>query len=467
MAVNRGRGRASSNGDTIAAISTPPGTAGIAVIRISGPDAIPIGDRVCLLRGGRRVATLRSWSAALATVVEPESGEPVDEAIVLVMKAPRSYTGEDTVEIQCHGGRLVAEKVLSVVLGAGARLAEPGEFTRRAFLSGRITLDEAEAVLDVVMASTEASLRQATRRLKGELGARIERWEREVVNLLSEVQASLDFPDEASFFREELAGRLNALSCEIGDLLRRAPLGLALSQGVDVCLVGRPNVGKSSLFNALLGRDRAIVTEIPGTTRDILRETAEWYGIPVTLLDTAGLRHTEEIVEAIGVERAASAASESEVILYVIDDSAGITDEDLNWIEKWRDRRLLVIANKVDLGVGRASRETLERLVPGSWVRASSATGEGLEEIKRRVAGMFDSETALQAVVPGSARQVDCLRRATLALDQAVSHLEAGWTDDVIAMFLEEAAQAFSELTGKNVTEEMLDAIFARFCVGK
>lgn len=453
--------------ETIAAIASPKGIGGIAIVRLSGPEAIEVSEKMVKLKRRGNLRDMQSWSVALADILDISTGKLIDESVVLVMRGPKSYTGEDVVEIQCHGGMIVAEKVLSLAFSLGARPALPGEFTKRAFINGRITLDEAEAVLDIVTSASEASLHQAGRRLKGELGSMVEKWEAEIVDLLALLQAAIDFPETIEIENPQIEGSLSRLTQEMGDVLKRAPLGLALSQGVEVCLVGRPNVGKSSLFNALLLKQRAIVTDIPGTTRDVLREPTEWYGLPVVLLDTAGLRQTEEVVEALGVERAQSAAMESNVILYVLDDTEGICQEDLEWLTRWQNRNCLAVVTKVDLMKQKVNTQRLEDVTQGSWVKVSGATGEGVEDLKKKVQAMFMSLGDPDALVPGSARQVDCLERALGEIDNALAYLHQGWTDDVIVISLEEAAGSLMELTGKKVTGETLDRIFSRFCVGK
>ncbi len=452
--------------ETIAAVSTPSGTGGIAVVRVSGPEALCVVDRVVRLRRRKPVRDLDTWSAALGDAYGADAVF-LDEVVVMVMRAPNSYTGEDVVEIQCHGGRLVTEKILDEVLRLGVRAAMPGEFTRRAYLSGRINLLEAEAVADVVAARSEAALVQAGRRLKGEFGGLVRSWEERLVGLLSTLLGSSDFPEDVSMERDGLTVGVESLFWEMDTFLSRAPIGLALAEGVQVCLVGKPNVGKSSLFNALLREDRAIVTEIPGTTRDILREHSQWEGVPVVLLDTAGLRATAEIVEVIGVERAESAASTSEVILYVVEDTAGLTPEDRGWLERWKERRLLLVINKVDAGAGLITPEVVEPLVGNSAVWVSCLTGQGLEDLRKKVAGWFSSKETLDQVVPGSARQVDCVRRAACCLKDALDEINRGWPDDVVVFSLEDAAKALKELTGTDWTEEALNQVFERFCVGK
>jgi tRNA modification GTPase len=454
--------------ETIAAIATPPGTGGISIVRVSGPDAVLAAGKTLRLRSGAPLSSVRPWTVRLASVVDRE-GVTIDEALVLVMRGPRSYTGEDLVEVQCHGGSLVSQKVLASVLEAGARHAEPGEFTRRAFLNGRITLEEAEAVLEVVNAPTEYALSQAGRRLRGELGARVRKWETRLYSALAALQASADFPEDVDEVSSHAMEEVLSAHKEIAALLDRAPLGLALSCGIEVCLVGPPNAGKSSLFNALLAADRAIVTEVPGTTRDVLRETTEWDGLPVILLDTAGLRQTSDVVEIIGVERAERAASESEVIIYVFDSALGLGSEDRDWIGKWlkQGRRVLLVAGKSDAGACKVSESEINEVAGGAFVLASAVTGAGLEEIKKRVTDWFRRGQDPRLLSPGSARQVDCLRRASSSLGEALSRRSEGWTEDVVVLCLEEALEALAELTGKDVSEETLEQVFARFCVGK
>ncbi len=456
-----------ANADTIAAIASPIGVGGIAIVRLSGAEALKISSNMIKLKRNIDIDALDTWSIALADVIDFDAGCVIDESIILVMKKPRSYTGEDVVEIQCHGGLLIAEKILDLVLKSGARLAAPGEFTKRAFINGRITLDEAEAVMEIVTASSEESLQQAGRRLKGELGSVVEKCEMQIVDLLAMLQGAIDFPETIDMDRQQILDLLSALGKDIQQVLEQAPLGLALSQGVEVCLIGRPNVGKSSLFNALLTKDRAIVTDIPGTTRDVLKELTQWYGLPVALLDTAGLRQTGEVVEALGVERAQTAAAESHVILYVLDDTQPITFEDEQWLNRWQDRKCLAVVTKVDLGERQVNLKQLDQICPGRWVKVSGTTGFGTEDLKKKVQRMFVGLGNPEVLAPGSARQVNCLERAYSGITDALEYLNAGWTDEIVVLALEQAANALMELTGKKVSSETLDRIFSRFCVGK
>jgi tRNA modification GTPase len=451
--------------DTIAAIGTPPGTGGIAIVRVSGEDAVDISGKVLKFHNIPGISSLKDRTVRLARVVDPESGEFIDECIVIRMNGPRSYTGEDTVEIQCHGGRLVSEKVLAAILCSGARLAGLGEFTRRAYLNGRITLEQAEAVVDLVYAKSEASLAQASRRLRGELGAIVKEWEEQLTGILASLMGSMDFPEDVMTDRTEITKTLEKLARTLENISESAVLGLALSQGVEICIIGRPNVGKSALFNALLRQDRAIVAGVAGTTRDVLREHTQWGEIPVILMDTAGIRDTEEIVELMGVEKAKTAASQAEVVLYVVEAGLGLTSYDLEWLEKLKDRRYLLVVNKTD--IARVDPEPYEKACAGKWVGVSSITGEGLEELKAKVVHMFDAGAIQDSVLLGTARQVDCIRRAKEAVNRAMICLREGWTDDVVVLSLEEGAGALAEISGKKVSEEVLDQIFTRFCVGK
>lgn len=456
-------------GETIAAIATPSGKGAIAVIKISGKTALKVAAGCLSPRGARKLAASRARSAFVDRVISPLTGEPVDEVVVLVMKGPRSYTGEDVVEFQCHGGELVAEKVLESVLLCGARAAEPGEFTRRAFLNGKMSLDEAEAVVDVVGAKTERALRQAFLRLEGNLGRSVLRWRQRLGEVLATIQGALDFPDDVWLLEQEARCALQDVGERISEMVQGGVLGLALASGVQVALTGRPNAGKSSLFNALIGEDRAIVTDVPGTTRDVLRERVEWGGIPVVLVDTAGLRQTQEVVEAIGVERARLAAEESWAIIYVVDGTAGLGEDDWFWLRKWQDRRLVVVASKSDIVPGEKTRDIVSTIREGTGfpvISVSSTEGSGVGEVKETVIRMFGGAER-DSVVPGSARQMACLRRARDALDSALEAWGEGWTLDVVACGVEEACRALDELTGSRVTEDVLDEIFSRFCVGK
>lgn len=453
--------------DTIVAVATAPGVAGIAVVRLSGAGVLDVASKVVRLRKHGSIRTLKPWRVALADAVDPETGLPFDEVLVIFMRGPKSYTGEDVVEIQCHGGLAASERIVEIALDGGARLAEPGEFTMRAYLNGRITLDQAEAVLDLVNATSKESLRQAGLRLTGGLARMVQTWEEGLYDALSDLQGSMDFPDDVVEAVDAVRQKLGSVRDSIADSLAHAPLGLALSEGVRVCIVGRPNAGKSSLFNALLGEDRAIVTEYAGTTRDVLRERAVWHGVPVIVLDTAGLRETGDVVESIGVERAKEAAFSSEVIVYVLDDSDGIKPEDAEWLSRLRDRRLLAAVSKCDLGKSLISSDELYKLGTRDVVRVSSVTGDGIATLKRKIVSFFIEENVPGSVLPGSQRQVECLRAAKNKLDEAIELLDQGWTLDVIALVVEEAAANVSSITGRKVSEETVAGIFAKFCVGK
>ncbi|MHB0884787.1 MAG: tRNA uridine-5-carboxymethylaminomethyl(34) synthesis GTPase MnmE [Bacillota bacterium] len=478
MAEGRGVGSdmtpSGAGEDTIAAISTPLGEGGIGVVRVSGPGAVAIAGR--LFRPSRQAAKGRAESFRLrhGRVVTDE-GEVIDEALLAVMRRPRSYTREDVVEFQCHGGPLVVRRVLDAVLSAGARLAVPGEFTKRAFLNGRLDLAEAEAVMAVIRARTEASLRAAMEGLGGRLSARVRALQDQLVRAIAQVEAGVDFPedeiDESPF--GPLRGECEGLRSSLAELLASAHTGKILRHGLKVVLAGRPNVGKSSLLNALLREGRAIVTPIPGTTRDAIEETLDLRGVPVRLVDTAGLRETTDPVESLGVERSVGWLKSADVALTIIDATQGLNEQDRRLLTEVREKAV-VVANKVDLLEGarlpvRLSEE-LGRLTGGRPVLAVSAvTGQGLAALEDELLRFVFSggaEAPEEALV-SSARVEEALRRGLAALDQAVATLGQGLPEDLAVVDLREAWAALGEITGDTVSEEILDRLFADFCVGK
>lgn len=463
-----------ADAETIAAISTPLGEGGIGIVRVSGPAALPIADR--LFRPSRRSpgGDSRSFRLRHGRVVTAE-GEVLDEALLAAMRGPRSYTREDVVEFQCHGGPLVVRRVLEEVLAAGARLARPGEFTKRAFLNGRLDLAEAEAVMGVIRARTEASLRAAMGGLGGRLSARVRALQERLTRAIAQVEAGVDFPedeiDDSPFgpLRPECA----VIRAAVAALVASAHTGKILRNGLKVVIAGRPNVGKSSLLNALLREGRAIVTAVPGTTRDAIEETLDLRGVPVRLVDTAGLRETADPVESLGVERSVEWVKAADIVLAVIDASQGLNDEERRFLGESREKTV-VVANKVDLlDGGRLSAGLLEevgRLVGGRpVVPVSAATGQGLPALEDELLGFVYSggaEAPEEALV-SSVRVEEALRRGLAALDQALATLDQRLPEDLAVVDLREAWAALGEITGDTVSEEILDRLFADFCVGK
>jgi tRNA modification GTPase len=458
--------------DTIAAIATPLGEGGLAVIRLSGSRALAVADR-CFVPAGRASSIpsrAPSHTVHYGRIVHRT--HPVDEVLLTVMRAPRTFTREDVVEIACHGGLLPARGVLDAVIECGARLAEPGEFTRRAFLNGRIDLAQAEAVADLIHSRTELALRAANEQLAGKLSRRINRLRDELLGTLAHVEAHIDFPDEdiAPDTREQLAARLEQGLRFMDELLRTAREGQILRRGVRVALIGRPNAGKSSLLNQLLGHDRAIVSSIPGTTRDTIEETADIRGLPIVFVDTAGLREARDEIEAEGVRRSRRTLETAELVLHVADNSQPWTAEDeARWSEGQGKKRILV-RNKADLPerLDPPARRTTGEPPPPA-VRVSCLTGEGIERLKdaiRTVVWSGEIEAEMIEVMINSRHQ-DALNRARAAAERTANALRRNDPLELAAVDLRTAVHATGEIVGKTTTEDLLDAIFKQFCIGK
>lgn len=460
--------------DTIAAIATAPGEAGIGVVRISGQKALGIARKVFRPKRRGLWDEGSGWRVGYGLIVEGESGEVIDEGIAVVMPGPHSYTREDVVELQCHGGTVVLRRVLESVLRCGARLAEPGEFTRRAFLNGRIDLAQAEAVVDLVRAQTEAASRLALDQLRGSLSIRIAEIKSKLVEMLVLIEGCIDFPEDdvPEPPRWDLWNRLEGALAGIERLLASARAGMVIREGSKAAIVGRPNVGKSSLLNALLGVERAIVTDVPGTTRDVVSEVVDIGGVPVRLADTAGIRETADLVEGIGVERAVGEAATADLVLVVVDDSVGITGEDREVFGVVRNLldagRGVVVVNKIDLGLGKVSDGELAQ-----WkgacpvVRVSCRTGEGLDELKEELRKLAVGGATVETGMVTRLRHKVALEEARAACLRAGEGLRRGDPLDVIAVELREAAECLGRVTGETVTDEVIAEIFSTFCVGK
>lgn len=453
-------------GDTIAAISTPLGEAGIGIVRISGPEAEAIARRVFRPRGPE--ANWRSRRLYLGHILNPQ-GEIVDEALLTLMRAPHTYTRQDVVEINCHSGFGVLRGILELVLAQGARLARPGEFTLRAFLSGRLDLTQAEAVLEVIQARTTAGLKVAEAHLQGGLGRRLREVRHELLDLLARVEATLDFPEEIPELpAEHLAAALSVPLNELQYLNDTYREGRLLREGLLVVLAGRPNVGKSSLLNALLQTDRAIVTELPGTTRDLIEETLSLGGVPVRLTDTAGLGPARDRAEELGMARTRESLAQADLVLYLVDGSRPLTSEDLLALQQLQDRPGLAVLNKIDLPPRLASAD-LAAVTSWPVVPLSALTGQGIEDLKKHIV-----ELALGGGVQPSGEMVT-LARHRQHLDHCLASLEQVLTLlsiaappwELAALELQEAIRSLGEITGEEVGEDVLDRIFGEFCLGK
>ncbi len=453
--------------DTITAIATPLGEGGLAVIRISGPQALEVADRCFVPVGKSALRLLAAPSHTIHYGKIMREGRAVDEVLVAVMRAPRTLTREDVVEISCHGGLLPARLVLDAVLANGARLAGPGEFTRRAFLNGRIDLTQAEAVADLIEARTELALAAAQEQLAGKLSQRINLLRDEVMQSLAHIEAHIDFPDEdiAPDTKEQLLDRLERGVRFVDDLLRTANEGQILRRGIRAAIVGRPNAGKSSLLNQLLGHDRAIVSAIPGTTRDTIEETANIRGLPVVFVDTAGLRDPGDELEREGIRRSLEALARAELILHVLDGAEPLTATDQGYLTEFVSRPRVLVRNKIDL----PARLVLPDDARALAVEVCCRTGDGIEALKDAIknkvwVGEIRAEM-WQVMI--NARHQEALIRARTATRRAIEALRTDRPLELAAMDLRVAAGAVGEIVGKTATEDLLDAIFSRFCIGK
>lgn len=483
--------------DTIVAIATPIGEGGLALVRVSGPRAFSIVDQCFEPRGKSSTKPSAAPSHTIQFGYITRAGHRLDEVLLGVMRAPRTFTREDVVEISCHGGVLPAKLVLEAVLLGGARLAHPGEFTRRAFLNGRIDLAQAEAVADLIAARTELALQAANEQLAGRLSKRINELRDMMLGILAHVEAHIDFPDEdiAPDTRDQLVGRLEGGVTFMDELLRTAPEGQVLRRGIRAAIIGRPNAGKSSLLNQLLGRDRAIVSAIPGTTRDTIEETANIRGLPVVFIDTAGLREGRDEIETEGIRRSRSSLQAAELLLHVIDSTEPLSSMDEELFREFPEKTRILVGNKIDLSPGRepfsglfgqaASLSGLlatgPQTTPGRdcsppiaggkvrLVEVSCKTGQGIEDLKdaiKDVAWSGEIKAEMLEVMINSRHQ-DALSRARGGTVRTVEALRAGHTLELVALDLRIAVNAIGEVVGKTTTEDLLDSIFSQFCIGK
>lgn len=457
--------------DTISAIATGMSEGGIGVVRISGPEALRIGETLFCPYYGGDLGTRPARSAVYGRVIDNRSGQMIDEALALFMPGPHSYTGEDVVELQCHGSPVALKKVLALTLQAGARLADPGEFTMRAFLSGRIDLVQAEAVMNIIQAKSERALRIAVRQQQGGLSEAVKKLTAALRAVIVQLEAVIDYPDEDI---EELSAAeamkvAEATAQQLEALLAGAKDGRVLREGLRTVLVGRPNVGKSTLLNALLAEERAIVSDIPGTTRDTLEEVLTVKGIPLILVDTAGIRETEDAVEQIGVLRSKKQLAQADLTILLIDGSDEVTQEDQDLFALVSERPFLIVVNKTDL----TERFDLQALTGGreaTVVAISARTGEGMEALTGAIAEKALGGQSLQAeenALVGSLRQEQQLRLAASALAAAQASYAEQMPIDCLIIDLRACLEALGQITGEQASDDILAEIFARFCIGK
>jgi tRNA modification GTPase len=452
--------------DTIAAIATPLGEGGLAVIRISGGNALTVAEKVFTPVGGNSCKPSEAKSHTIHYGKVLRAGERVDEVLCAVMLAPRTFTRENIVEITCHGGILSTKMVLDTVLDAGARLALPGEFTQRAFLNGRLDLTQAEAVADLIHARTELALSAANEQLAGKLSARINQLRDDLMHTLAHIEAHIDFPEEdiAPDTRANLEGRMERGIDFMDELLRTASEGQILRRGIRAAIIGRPNAGKSSLLNQLLGHERAIVSPIAGTTRDTIEETANVRGIPVVFIDTAGLREAKDEIESEGIRRSRESLARAEFILHVLDASEPLTKEDEMFLAEFSDKKRILVLNKTDL-----PRKLVMPTLKASPVDVCCVSGNGIQQLKDAIKSLVWSGavTNEMAQVTINSRHQDALRRAREAGQLSLDALRAESSLEFVALDLRISANAVGEVVGKTTTEDLLDSIFSTFCLGK
>lgn len=469
--------------DTIAAIATGLTDSGIGIVRISGEDAVSVGDGMFRSPSGKRVlGHADSHVMNYGYVCDADRDMVIDEVMAVVMKAPRSFTGEDTVEIQCHGGVLVMRKILGLALRCGARLADPGEFTKRAFLSGRMDLSMAEAVMDVISSRNEYALLSSVNQLKGALSEKVRLLRERIIYEVAHIEAALDDPEhlEMDGYPEELCGKVDGMIREIGDLIATAENGRLIKEGINTVIVGKPNVGKSSLLNCLLGEERAIVTEIAGTTRDVLQETVRLGDISLNIADTAGIRSTEDTVEKIGVERAKKYAENADLLVYVVDASVELDENDRDIVSIVEDKNIIVLLNKSDLE-GLVSEDGViqlfQEVLPGRFtgmhkpvmVKTCVRDGVGMDIFEETIREMFfhGGLKSSGEIVITNLRHKEALQEALDSLTFVMKSIKDGMSEDFYSVDLMNAYSSLGRIVGEEVDDDLVEEIFSKFCMGK
>lgn len=457
--------------DTIAAISSAPGEGAIGIVRLSGDDALAIADKVYKL-GQKKLSTQDSHTIHYGHIVDPKDGQEIDEVMVSVMREPKTFTREDIVEINTHGGIVATNRVLELVLREGATLAEPGEFTKRAFINGRIDLTQAEAVMDLIRAKTDRSMDLAVKQLDGKLSNLIENLRQDILNTLAQVEVNIDYPeyDDVEEMTLKLLGeKTTIIKDRIDGLLSTAKQGKILRDGISTAIVGRPNVGKSSLLNALLREEKAIVTDIEGTTRDTVEEYINIRGVPLKLVDTAGIRDTEDVVERIGVERSKKALTEAELVLLLLNQSETLTAGDRELLALTQDHKRIIIMNKIDLPNQLLKESLLEWVEEDEIIATSMMTQEGIDALEEKIADYFFSGQSGEkdATYVSNARHIDLLQKASQSLDEVRNGIDMGMPVDLIQIDFTRAWESLGEIIGENAPDELLTQLFSQFCLGK
>lgn len=448
---------------TIAAISTPIGHGGIGIVRVSGDDALKIIEKVFVPKNKGK---FKPYTLKFGNIID-EQGNVLDQVLISYFKAPKTYTGEDICEVNCHGGLIVTKQILDLILRNGASMAEPGEFTKRAFLNGKIDLTQAEAVIDLINSKSAKENSASVKQIEGFLGEKIKEIKRDIVDLLVDIEANIDYPeyDVEEVRRERIETVLQGSISKIEKLEATFESGKVLREGVNTAIIGKPNVGKSSLLNALLKENRAIVTEIAGTTRDTIEEYVTIKGVPLKLIDTAGIRDTSDVVENIGIEKSKKAIDEAELVLLILDATSDLTAEDRALLELIKDKKHIVLINKIDAG----SKVSEADLDDDNIIRISIKNGDGLDLLESKIENMFelcalDSEND---VVLTNSRHQALILKAKEGIINALNSAKNGLPLDMLSIDISEAIQKLGEITGETVSEEVISGIFAKFCLGK
>lgn len=458
--------------DTIAAISTPMGEGAIAIVRLSGEDAFPIAEKLFQGISGKKIGEEPSHTIHYGHIVDPETNETAEEVMMSIMRGPKTFTKEDVIEINCHGGLVSVNRVLQLCLKNGARLAEPGEFTKRAFLNGRIDLSQAEAVMDLIRAKTDRAMDVALGQMEGRLSKLIQKLRQELIETLAQIEVNIDYPeydDVEEMTHKILREKAGYVHKEIGTLLQTAQQGKILRDGLSTVIVGRPNVGKSSLLNSLVQENKAIVTDIPGTTRDVIEEYVNIRGVPLRLLDTAGIRETEDIVERIGVERSRQELMKADLILLVLNYSDVLTKEDEDLFEVVKDMDVIVIVNKTDLPEKINMERVQELAKQHKLITTSLVEEKGIDELEEAIADLFFTGAieSQDITYVSNSRHIGLLNQAKTAINDVLEGIELDTPIDILQIDLTRTWELLGEIIGDSVHESLINQLFSQFCLGK
>ncbi|HEB0890442.1 TPA: tRNA uridine-5-carboxymethylaminomethyl(34) synthesis GTPase MnmE [Staphylococcus aureus] len=456
--------------DTITSISTPMGEGAIGIVRLSGPQAVEIADK--LYKGKHLLNDVPSHTINYGHIIDPESKEVIEEVMVSVLRAPKTFTREDIIEINCHGGILTINRVLELTMTYGARMAEPGEFTKRAFLNGRIDLSQAEAVMDFIRSKTDRASKVAMNQIEGRLSDLIKKQRQSILEILAQVEVNIDYPeydDVEDATTEFLLEQSKEIKQEINRLLNTGAQGKIMREGLSTVIVGKPNVGKSSMLNNLIQDNKAIVTEVAGTTRDVLEEYVNVRGVPLRLVDTAGIRETEDIVEKIGVERSRKALSQADLILFVLNNNEALTQEDYTLYEVVKNEDVIVIVNKMDLEQNIDINEVKDMIGDTPLIQTSMLKQEGIDELEIQIRDLFfGGEVQNQDMTyVSNSRHISLLKQARQTIQDAIDAAESGVPMDMVQIDLTRTWEILGEIIGETASDELIDQLFSQFCLGK